>query len=312
MSSVLVVGQERSTLVHHLVQRLDASMLVFSIDRFADAEMLVTFSSPEPIDHDIVLVVFQFVFGAMPEAKKLSVNDQILGLLQMLDALRTRGARAIRLVLPYLPYARQERAVFMLGRCLKALGVQEIVVCDMHDAMICPMFPIPLHNFSTAALWTDLIQKNIIKDAGGNVCVGSPDQGGRARAQALAALLAVPCVYAKKNRVAPDKAVAYELIGDVRGKTVFLVDDIIDTGNTAASACAMLKDEGALRIYGFFTHAVFSNDQQLQRIQGCFEKIFVTDSVFNTLVERPASMIQKISLNPFLSRFNNGKTDDER
>lgn len=311
MSSVLVVGQDQTLLARHIAKKLNADIILCSTTQFADSETFLSLANPEKIAQARIVLVYQFFQSG-------SINDQLIGLFECVDQLKKLGSHSITALLPYLPYARQDQGVykncdgaaFMVGRCLRALGVQSIHACDVHAVSICPDYPLPLHNLSLENFWHTVILKKILQSYFAQVatkdrplqdfCIVSPDEGGRERAEKIASLLVVSTAFVRKTRVAPDLAVSYELVGDVRGKRVILIDDIIDTGHTALGACDLLLAQGAVRVYGCFTHAVLAAGAQDRLAASRFAKIFVTDTVVGS-EQGHGGTIEVVSINDHLA-----------
>lgn len=302
MSSVLVVGQDQTLLARHIAKTLKTDTVVCWTTQFADSETFLTLASPEKIPQTRIVLVYQFFQTG-------SINDQLIGLFECIDQLKKLGAHSITALIPYLPYARQDQnackkydgAAFMVGRCLRALGVQSVHACDVHAVSMCPNYPLPLHNLSLESFWHTMIIKKILQPLLlQHFCIVSPDEGGRERAEKIASLLGVSAAFARKTRVAPDVAVSYDLVGDVQGKQVVLIDDIIDTGHTAVSACDLLLEKGAVGVYGCFTHAVLAAGAFDRLKASRFTKIFVTDTVIGN-GQGHGDMIEVVSINDHLA-----------
>ncbi|MFA5306618.1 MAG: ribose-phosphate diphosphokinase [Candidatus Babeliales bacterium] len=289
-SSLIVVGQSWSSLANTLAQNLSADLVPLTIASFADTETFVSLKDVTHCSGKHVVLIYQFVHfdGHQRISADNGINDQLVGVLQTIDILGQAKPSTLTVVLPYFPYARQEvavddafqGAVFMLGRCYQALGVKKLVACDLHAPIIQRSFPVALHHIQLTDFWYRVVREHILQgQPGDQLCIASPDEGGKDRAHALAALLNVPLVVVHKKRVDHDVAVSYELIGDVRGKRVIILDDIIDTAHTAMGACDLLRAQGARAVYGCFTHAIFSQGARERLDESNFEKILVSDSV---------------------------------
>jgi len=194
------------------------------------------------------------------------------------------GASNIILVLPYLPYARHEKELtsvtHFFGTLLKQAGVDLLITSDVHSAEVESVMSLNLHNISLASLWSEHLTEKFIKEAPGqDWCLVSPDKGGRERVEQIAALLNLPMAVVKKERRGADQAKALELEGDVARKSVILIDDILDTGRTAISACDLLLERGAVRVIGCFSHPVFSPGAIERLSKSRMEKIVVTDTI---------------------------------
>jgi ribose-phosphate pyrophosphokinase len=306
MGSNVVVGQSDIQLCHDIASTCKIPYIPLTISQFADSETIVTIENDGFIVDAHVLLVHQF--SRVGSNGTVHINDQLIGLLEAIDLLRLMKARSIKVFLPYLSYSRQdfsttkqfEGAIFMLGRCLKALGVTELWACDLHSPEICSSFPLPLRNITLDFLWAQMIQNEIISSAAiDSFCIVSPDHGGKQRAEHVASLLGVSFAYAHKVRVGADTAVGCELVGNVNGKKIIILDDIIDTARTAISACDLAFAQGAIDAYGCFTHAVFSVGSEQRFKQSSFKKIIITNTVLGVL---PDGVTHQISVNTFLVR----------
>lgn len=311
MSPVLVVGQDHLPLTRRIATELNAQVVTFTAIQFADAEAFVSLASPEKISQAQIVVVYQFSPRSSKESGTYvgSINDQLMGLFECIDQLKILGARSIKVILPYLPYARHDHssckkydgAAFMVGRCLRALGAQSMYASDVHAVSMCPDYPLPLHNLSLEAFWNNVILQKIIKQRSMyDFCIVSPDEGGRDRANKIASLLGLESAFMRKMRTTVDVAVSYELVGDVGGKQVILIDDIVDTARTAISACDLLLNQGATNVYGCFTHAVLASGAMDRLMASQFTKIFVTDTVIGN-GQKPDDKVEVVSVNDFFA-----------
>jgi ribose-phosphate pyrophosphokinase len=306
----IIIGLPESLLGREIATRCNGIFVPVRLSRFADSEVVSTLDNPEKISGSDVAVVFQFFHGsaAMWAGVYGNINDQLMGLFAILDLLNTLKAKTLTVILPYFAYARQDEssckkypgAVFMIGRCLRALGVKQVIVCDVHAPDIAKTFPLPLTNITMEPFWATVIKEKFMRGVGANqFCIASPDEGGRLRAELVAAQLGISSVFVKKERVAPDNAVGYELVGAVQGKNVIIVDDIIDTAHTALSACALLLQHGAVAVYGCFAHAVLSVGALERLQQSRLQKVFVVDTIVG--VELGPQM-NVVSINDYFSR----------
>lgn len=289
MHDLVIVGHQASALARSLANQIEAHYVPYTQQFFADSEASVLIPDIQKIKQKPVVVIFQYETGT-----SRSVNDQLAVLCCCVDKLRMAGARSITLLLPYMPYARQNEdemgiqgLFFTLGRCLQVIGVKEIFVCDVHHIKGSENFGVPLHNISLKHLWVQCIKDALVASHNlQDFCIVSPDEGGLGRAQDVAELLNVPVAYIHKQRVAADVAVAYKLEGDVVGKNIILIDDIVDTGRTVASAGELLKKHGAQKIFGCFSHALLT-DGACERLKSVgFERIVCTNTVGH--VDKPS------------------------
>ena len=215
------------------------------------------------------------------------VNDSLMELMIMIDALRRASAKSINVVMPYYGYARQDRkarsrepiSAKLVANMLEMVGATRVLVLDLHAAQIQGFFDIPVDHMMGAPLLADyLITSGIADD---NTVVVSPDHGGVTRARALAELLGSqePIAIIDKRRPKANVAQIMNIIGDVKGKRAIMIDDMIDTGGTISQGAQKLKDEGAAEVYVVATHAVFSGKAVDTLQNSVFEKVIVTDSI---------------------------------
>lgn len=213
------------------------------------------------------------------------VNDHLMELLIMVDACRRASARQITAVVPYYGYARADRktagresiAAKLVANLLLASGVNRVLAMDLHSAQIQGYFDIPCDHIYGAPVLVDYLATRDL----GEVVVVSPDVGGVARARAFAKRMDdAPLAIIDKRRSAHNVAESLTVIGDVKGKTAVLVDDMIDTGGTISKGAQLLRQRGAERVIACATHAVFS-PPAIERLAepGLFEEVLVTNSI---------------------------------
>ncbi len=212
------------------------------------------------------------------------VNDHLVELLIMIDACRRASARQITAVIPYYGYARADRKTAgresitakLLANLITESGASRILAMDLHSAQIQGYFDIPVdHVYGSPVLLEYLASKNL-----SDLVVVSPDVGGVARARAFAKKLNdAPLAIIDKRRQAHNVAEVMNVIGDVRGKTAVLVDDMIDTGGTITEGGRLLRKEGARQVYACATHAVFSPPAIDRLSSGVFEEVIVTNTI---------------------------------
>ena len=212
------------------------------------------------------------------------VNDNLMELLIMIDACRRASARQITAVIPYYGYARADRKTAgresitakLVANLITEAGATRILAMDLHSAQIQGYFDIPFdHVYGSPVILDYLASKNLP-----DLVVVSPDVGGVARARAFAKKLDdAPLAIIDKRRQAHNVAEVMNVIGDVRGKTAVLVDDMIDTGGTIAEGARLLRSEGARQVYACATHAVFSPPAIERLSSGLFEEVIVTNTI---------------------------------
>uniref|UniRef100_UPI0037CBFC91 ribose-phosphate pyrophosphokinase n=1 Tax=Phormidesmis priestleyi TaxID=268141 RepID=UPI0037CBFC91 len=212
------------------------------------------------------------------------VNDHLMELMIMVDACRRASARQITAVIPYYGYARADRKTAgresitakLAANLITQAGASRILAMDLHAAQIQGYFDIPLdHVYGSPILINYLANKQLP-----DIVVVSPDVGGVARARAFAKKLNdAPLAIIDKRRQAHNVAEVMNVIGDVRGKTAVLVDDMIDTAGTITEAAKILRQQGARQVYACATHAVFSPPAIERLSSGCLEEVIVTNTI---------------------------------
>lgn len=214
-----------------------------------------------------------------------SVNDSLMELLLMIDALRRASAYRITAVLPYYGYAKQDKkskgrepiSAKLVANMLAVAGAKRVVTLDLHAAQIQGFFDLPVDNLEAApTLCSYLKSQNL---CGENVVVVSPDAGGVPRAEKMAKRLRSEIAIVFKRRPEPDVAEVTEIVGDVRGKIAVVVDDMISTGGTLAKAAEALIKRGAIAVYCCATHGIFAGDAVRVLSESPITKIVVTDTI---------------------------------
>jgi ribose-phosphate pyrophosphokinase len=212
------------------------------------------------------------------------VNDNLMELLIMIDACRRASARQITAVLPYYGYARADRktagresiSAKLVANLITGAGAQRVLAMDLHSAQIQGYFDIPCDHMYGSPVIIDYLNNKRLSD----LVVVSPDVGGVARARAFAKKLNdAPLAIIDKRRQSHNVAEVLNLVGDVKGKTAVLVDDMIDTAGTISEGSRLLRKEGARQVYACATHAVFSEPAINRLSSGLFEEVIVTNTI---------------------------------
>ena len=211
------------------------------------------------------------------------VNEHLMELLIMIDALKRASARNINIVIPYYGYARQDRKARsrepitskLVANLLVTAGATRIIALDLHAPQIQGLFDIPIDHLVAVPILTQFFQSKDFKD----IVVVSPDHGGVTRARKMADRLKAPIAIIDKRRPRPNVAEVMNIVGNVEGKTCILIDDIIDTAGTITLAAKALKDYGAKRVFACCTHPVLSGPA-IERIQKSeIEQLVVTNTI---------------------------------
>jgi ribose-phosphate pyrophosphokinase len=211
------------------------------------------------------------------------VNENLMELLILLDALRRASAGRVTAVIPYYGYARKERksnprepiSAKLMANFLTLAGADRLLLLDLHTEAIEGFFDVP-----TDHLTAHKILAAHLRERGLERCaVVSPDAGGAKRAESMAKLLGAPLVFAYKRRPEEDVSEILEMAGDVAGHDCVVVDDIISTGGTLIEVARALKDHGANRVIAAVTHPVLSKDAMDKLSESPIEEVVVTDTI---------------------------------
>ena len=211
------------------------------------------------------------------------VNDNLVELLLMIDALKRSSASRITAVMPYFGYARQDKKVAprvpisakLVADLVTVAGANRLITMDLHAGQIQGFFNIPVDNIFAAPLLIEYIRSNF----NDNLVIVSPDAGGVERARAFAKRLDADLAIIDKRRSAPNQAKAMAVIGDVRNKVVVVLDDMADTAGTLTEAAHALKSEGASEIHACCAHAVLSGPAIERVVNSEIKNLVVTDTI---------------------------------
>jgi len=228
------------------------------------------------------------------------VNDNLMQLLIIMDALKRASAKRITAVIPYYGYGRQDRKVKprvpisakLVADLITVAGADRVVSLDLHAGQIQGYFNIPVDNIFAAPL----LLKHIRSHFEDSLVVVSPDAGGVERARAFAKRLAVSIAIIDKRRDTPNIAEAMNIIGDVDGKSTIILDDMVDTAGTLTQAAMALKNRGASKIYACCTHPVLSGPS-LERIEASpIDQMVVTNTIPLNKEAKKCSKIEVLSV----------------
>ena len=232
------------------------------------------------------------------------VNNNLMELLILMDALRRASAGRINAVIPYYGYARQDRKAKardpitskLVANVLTVAGAERVVSMDLHAAQLQGYFDIPVDHLLGGPILAEHFRNIIDKET----VIVSPDVGGVQRARNFASILDLPIAIIEKRRPKANVSEVMNIIGDVDGKDVIIVDDIIDTAGSMTKAAKVLKDFGAKRVFACCTHAVLSGPA-IERIQdSVIEKLVVTDTI-PLAEEKKIDQIEVVSVAPIFA-----------
>jgi ribose-phosphate pyrophosphokinase len=247
----LISGNSQRPLAEDLAGELGIALEMTEIGAFADGEIRVH------VGADVRGASVAIVQPTCPP-----VNEHLMTLSLMADAVRAAGAAQVIAIVPYFGYARQEqrgrvgeaRSAQVAARLLAAVGVDHLVTLDLHVPALESAFPMPATLLQADELFLPLVRSWGISD----LVVISPDAGGLKRAQRYGLALSAPLAAIAKHRPSADAPVVVQLLGEVRDRTCLIVDDMASTGRTLAGAAEVLKQRGAREIHAIFTHAVMA------------------------------------------------------
>lgn len=243
------------------------------VSRFSDGEININIK--ESVRGHNVFVI---------QPTSTPVNENLMELLIMADALKRASARSVTVLMPYYGYSRQDRkaqsrqpiTAKLVADLLQTAGINRIICIDLHAAQIQGFFDVPIDNFPAAPLLADyFLHEKKLKD----VVVVSPDHGGATRARIFAKILNAPLAIIDKRRPEVNKAEVMNIIGSVKGKNAIMIDDMIDTAGTLTAGAEALINAGAKSVYAAATHAILSGNA-IERIQNSkLTQVIVTDTI---------------------------------
>jgi ribose-phosphate pyrophosphokinase len=270
---MVFTGNANPLLAHNVVKRLNIPIGHAVVGKFSDGEVMV-----EILEN----VRGKDVFVLQPTCTP--TNDSLMELLVMVDALRRASAGRITAAMPYFGYARQDRrprsarvaiSAKVVANMLAAVGVDRVLTMDLHADQIQGFFDVPVDNVYAAPVLLGDVWKHNYED----VIVVSPDVGGVVRARALAKRLESDLAIIDKRRPRPNVSEVMNIIGEVEGRTCVIMDDIVDTANTLAKAADALKEQGAIRVLAYCTHAVLSGNAVSRIDESSLDEVVVTDTI---------------------------------
>jgi len=278
---LLFSGNSNFGLAREIAQRMETRLGNALVDKFKNEECRIEIR--ENVRGAEVFVI-QSICRA-PNGN--SVNDSLMELLIMIDALRRASAYRITAVVPYYGYAKQDKkskgrepiSAKLVANLIEKAGAARLVTLDLHAAQIQGFFDLPVDNLLAAPTLCSYLKGQGLE--GNQIVVVSPDAGGVPRAETFAKKLRSTLAIVFKRRPEPDVSEVTEIVGDVAGKTAVVVDDMISTGGTLAKAAEALRRRGATGVYTCATHGIFAGDAVRVLNESPIEKIIVTNTVPN-------------------------------
>jgi len=272
---ILLGGTSNVPLAEKVAEYLGVSLCPRRIFRFADGEIGIR------IENSVRGAEVFVIQSTSPP-----VNENLMELLIIIDALKRASAAEISVVIPYYGYARQDRkskprepiTAKLVADLLERAGADRVVSVDLHASQIQGFFDIPVDNLTAIPIFVDHIKQQI-EDLS-DVVVAAPDIGGVRRARELADKLGgVPLVIVDKRRPRPNQSEVMHVIGDVEGKRVIIIDDIIDTAGSVTGAARKLVEMGAKETFVYATHPLLSGDAVRRLEDAPISKVVVTDTI---------------------------------
>jgi len=265
-------GTANLALTTEIAEHIGISLGKAEIKRFSDGEVSIYIG--ESVRGANVFIVQPICYPA---------NENLMELLIMMDAMKRASAKSINAVLPYYGYARQDRktrardpiTAKLVADLLTTAGADRVITMDLHAGQIQGFFDIPVDHLKSLPILSNyFLGKNLI-----DAVVVSPDMGGVTRARELAERLKLPIAIIDKRRPEPNVAEVMHVIGNVEGKTVIMIDDIIDTAGTISLGAQALLEHGAKDVYACCTHPVLSGEAIKRLEESPIKKIVVTNTI---------------------------------
>ncbi len=286
----LLSGNSNRPLSEAIAAYLETPLTSADVRRFSDMEVFVEI-------HENVRGEDLFII----QSTSSPANDNLMELLVCIDALRRASARRITAVLPYFGYARQDRkpgprtpiSAKLVANLITTAGADRVLTLDLHAGQIQGFFDIPTDNLFAGPVFTREIAANYGDE---NLVMVSPDVGGVVRTRALAKRLSADLAIIDKRRERAGMSEVMNIIGDVKGRTCVLVDDIVDSAGTLCNAADALKDQGAKKVFAYVTHGVLSGGAVARVTSSALEHLSVTDSIAATEAMRLAHNIHSIPI----------------
>lgn len=271
----LVTGNSNPTLTEEISEHLGIPLCDAEIGRFPDSEISVHIK--ETVRGEDVFII---------QSTSPPVNEHLMELLLIIDALKRASARRITAVIPYYGYARQDRkhigrvpiSAKLVANFIATAGADRMLTLDLHAGQIQGFFDIPVDNLRIDPIFADYFTEHGLAE---RAVIVAPDVGAAKRASSVAKRLKLPYAIVEKTRVSErtGEVEALTLIGDVEGKRAIIVDDILATGGTVIAAAELLLDYGAHEVYAAFSHGLFAADS-IERVErSALKQVMVTNTI---------------------------------
>ncbi|HBU70031.1 MAG TPA: phosphoribosylpyrophosphate synthetase [Elusimicrobia bacterium] len=302
MEIQVITGNSNRALAEEIAKNLGIKLCAAKVNRFSDGETQVKIE-------DNVRGTDCFVI--QPTCSP--VNESVMELLVICDALRRSSARRITAVLPYYGYGRQDRKAEprvpisskLVANLIVASGVNRLLAMDLHAGQIQGFFDIPVDHLYAMPVFLEYLKGKNLRD----LTIVSPDAGGVERARAFAKRLNADLVIVDKRRPKANEAEIMNVIGDVNGKTAVILDDIVDTAGTLCKVANAIKKNGASRVLAACSHGVLSGEACRKIEESALEELIVTDSIPLDLSKSPK--VKVLTIAPLLASAIKNIHNDE-
>ena len=290
----ILTGNSNRKLSERISKYLKNRLINSSVRKFSDGEIYVEIN--ENIRGNSIFII---------QSISSPANDNLMELLLLVDALKRSSAKNITAVIPYFGYARQDRKVVprtsisakLVSNLITKAGADRVVTVDLHAGQIQGFFDIPVDNLFSTPIFARHIKKNFKSK---NIVCVAPDVGGTERARALGRILNVGLAIVDKRRPKPGQSQVMNVIGEVKGKTCIIVDDIIDSGGTIVNAAEALKKRGAKEVYVYITHGVLSGEAVKKIKNSVIKNLVITDTIDNKNKTKSAKNIEVLSISALM------------
>lgn len=290
----VISGTSHRILSKEVADNLGVALCNTTIDTFSDGEFMIQ------INENVRGTDSFIIQPTCPP-----VNDNLMELLLIIDALKRASARRITAVIPYYGYARQDRKVQprvpisskLVADLITAAGANRVLTVDLHAGQIQGFFNIPVDHLYASPVLLDYVRKKDFKD----LVIVSPDAGGVERARSFARKLQCSLAIIDKRREMANVSRVMNVIGDVKDRDVIILDDMIDTAGTTTQAAAALKEHGARRVFAASTHAVLSGPAIDRINESVIEEVIVTNTIPLDSKKERCSKLVVLSIAPLLA-----------
>ncbi|MCR3921292.1 MAG: ribose-phosphate pyrophosphokinase [Firmicutes bacterium] len=284
-------GTANLQLTEEIAQHIGVALGQAEVKRFSDGELSIYIG--ESVRGSDVFIV---------QPISCPANESLMELLIMMDAMKRASAKSINAVLPYYGYARQDRktrardpiTAKLVADLLTTAGANRVIAMDLHAGQIQGFFNIPVDHLKSLPILANYFHQKQFEDA----VVVSPDVGGVTRARELAERLQLPIAIIDKRRPEPNVAEIMNIIGRVKGKTVIMIDDIIDTAGTITLGAQALIEHGVKEVYACCTHPVLSGPALQRLADAPIKEIVVTNTILHETKE--LDKIKVLSVSPLI------------